>query len=594
MQKNLLWGILCSVALLGYAQNDPVLMTIDNEPIRVSEFMYIYQKNNTDDFVERKTIDEYVELFTNFKLKVHAAEQLGYDTTASFRQEFEQYRAQATPPYMTDSAAIDSLVRLSYAHMAEDRRAAHIVVACPRDASDSVREAALAKITELRQRVTTGLPKIVGKGKKAKTVYEKENFLEVAQAYSEDPALSQNGGELGWIVPFRYVYSFEEAVYNTPVDSVTPIFQSPFGYHIALVEEAKPHREVSAAHIMKMVRRGDEQSDVAAKAQIDSIYQLILAGADFAETARALSDDKGSAMQGGDLGWFGQGVMVKAFEDQAFTLNDGEISEPFKSNYGWHIIYKKGARSVQPLDSAYYAAILKNVKRDERFKEVAKSFARKARAEYNLPDTMPDVEVEAYANRHLEEKYPDFANLVREYHDGILLFDISLTEVWDKAAQDTAGLQAYFAAHKKEYTWDNPHYKGYYIQASTPAAAKAAKKIVQNCMKREPDSVQSYIQHRINIDSIPAVKVKQGLWERGRNLAIDVLAFGVKDTTYSPSEEYPFATVVGKSLKKPECYEDVKSSVVVDYQDELEREWIVRLREQYPVVIDEQVLEAIK
>ena len=390
---------------------------------------------------------------------------------------------------------------------------------------------------------------------------------------------------MGWIVPFRYVYSFEDAVYNTPIGEVTNVFQSPFGYHIALVEEEKPHIEVRAAHIMKMVRGNDPQTDAQAKAIMDSIYQE-LSGKDpkevFAPMARENSDDKGSAMNGGDLGYFGKGMMVKDFENIAFAMPIGAVSEPFRSTYGWHIIYKEDERSIQPLDSLY-KSISRNVQRDERFKEADKSFVRKARAEYHLPAEMSDEDVKAYANKHLEEKYPEFKNLVREYHDGILLFDVSLEAVWDKAAQDIAGLQDCFNRHKKEYRWESKRFKGYYIQAADKTALEAAKMIVRNCMNHEPDSIQSYIDQRINADGKTIVKIKQGLWEQGRNKAIDVLAFKVKDAEYQPAADFPEAAVIGKMLKKPESYEDMRSTVTTQYQDELEKIWIEELKKKYPV-----------
>ncbi len=593
MKKTLLVSLATMLVLGLNAQEDQVLMTIDGEPVYLSEFEYIFSKNDVGAAVaadpasmqpasesagaiadaskqaaeQSKRKKEYLELFTNFKLKVHEAEVLGYDTTESFRKEFEQYRSQATPKYMTDSAAIDSLIRMSYAHMALDRRAAHIVVACNKDASDSLREAQLAKINSIKAQAN------------------KDNFFELAKQYSEDPSIAQNGGELGWIVPFRYVYSFEEAVYNTPVGEVSEVFRSPFGYHIALVEEERAHKEVRASHIMKMVRGNDPQVDAQAKAIMDSIYD-VLSGKDtqeaFAPMAREMSDDKGSAMNGGDLGYFGKGMMVKDFEDVAFELPVGAISKPFRSTYGWHIIYKEDERGIQPLDSLY-KTISRNVQRDERFKEADKSFVRKTRAEYNLPAEMSDEEVKAYANQHLEEKYPEFKNLVREYHDGILLFDVSLEAVWDKAAQDVAGLQDCFNRHKKDYKWDAKRFKGYYIQAADKTSLQAAKMIVSNCMKREPDSIQSYIDQRINQDGKTLVKIKQGLWEKGRNKAIDVLAFKVKDTDYQPATDYPEAIVIGKMLSKPESYEDMRSTVTTQYQDELEKAWIEELKKKYPV-----------
>ena len=586
MKKVLLSIVLLTGAIMGFAQEDKVLMTINGEPVMLSEFLYIYEKNNQETSLEKKSKEEYLDLFINFKLKVTEAIAQGVDTTEAFKKELAGYRAQATPKYMQDNEAVDSLVELSYKRQANVRRAAHIAIQCPANA-DSVAEAeALAKINLARERVTTGVEKKVKKGRKWITVREPEAFANVAREMTEDPSGKENGGELGWIQVFRYVYPFEEAVYNTPVGGVTEVFRSPYGFHIALVEEERAFEEVHAAHIMKMTPRGGEATAGQAKKDIDSLYQVVLAGADFAEVASANSDDKGSAMRGGDLGWFGRGMMVQPFEDITFGMQPGEMSEPFATRFGWHFVKLYEKRGIQPLDSVRNQ-LLMQVKRDVRYQEADKSFIKKTRAEYNLPAKMSDEEVKAYADAHLEEKHADLRNLVREYHDGILLFDVSLREVWDKANKDTEGLAAYFKAHKKAYTWDEPRYKGYMIYAKNEAAAKAAKQIIKSA---NADSIMSYIDQRINVDSVQYVKVEQGLWTAGKNAAVDKYGFKNKTAEYTASEEFPVVVPVGKVLKAPQEYTDVRSQVTTDYQDYLEEQWIATLREKYPVVVNEEVL----
>ncbi len=586
MKKVILSIILLAGAVMGFAQEDKVLMTINGEPVMLSEFLYIYEKNNQETSLEKKSKEEYLDLFINFKLKVTEAIAQGVDTTEAFKKELAGYRAQATPKYMQDNEAVDSLVELSYKRQANVRRAAHIAIQCPANA-DSVAEAeALAKINLARERVTTGVEKKVKKGRKWITVREPEAFANVAREMTEDPAGKENGGELGWIQVFRYVYPFEEAVYNTPVGGVTEVFRSPYGFHIALVEEERAFEEVHAAHIMKMTPRGGEATAGQAKKDIDSLYQVVLAGADFAEVASANSDDKGSAMRGGDLGWFGRGMMVQPFEDITFGMQPGEMSEPFATRFGWHFVKLYEKRGIQPVDSVRNQ-LLMQVKRDVRYQEADKSFIKKTRAEYNLPAEMSDEEVKAYADAHLEEKHADLRNLVREYHDGILLFDVSLREVWDKANKDTEGLAAYFKAHKKAYTWDEPRYKGYMIYAKSEAAAKAAKQIIKSA---NADSIMSYIDQRINVDSVQYVKVEQGLWTAGKNAAVDKYGFKNKTAEYTASEEFPVVVPVGKVLKAPQEYTDVRSQVTTDYQDYLEEQWIATLREKYPVVVNEEVL----
>lgn len=549
-----------------------VLMSINGKPVTVDDFMYVYQKSNQSTTVEKETMDQYLERYINFRLKVEEATSRGMDTTEAFRTELKGYRAQATPKYLRDEEAIDSLVRISYYRMAHLRRAAHIAIECKEGSADSA--SAFKQIQELR----------------TKAIHDKNKFYELAKTYSSDPTAKENGGELGWITPFRYVYSFEDAIYNTPIGEVTAVFRSPYGYHIALVEEELSTKEVHAAHIMKMAQQGNPQQVERAKLQIDSIYQLLVNGADFAQTARQLSDDKGSATRGGDLGWFGKGVMVKPFEDMAFNMLPGMMSAPFQSQFGWHIIYLYDKRDLLPLDSIR-DQVLRNVQRDERIKEAEKSFLCKARREYALDEKMTDEDVMNYVDAHLEEKYPEFKNLVQEYHDGILLFGISMEEVWDKASKDTIGLEKYFNQHRKKYKWTEPRYKGFMVYAADKDAMKRAELIIKNTPK---DSVKSYIDQRINNDSTTLVKVAYGIWKKGKKPEVDKYAFRMKND-YKPSEKFPIVKAVGgKVLKSPEHYTDVHNSVANDYQDQMDSVWIQQLRSKYEVVVNQDVFLQLK
>ena len=598
MKKSILFLVAAVSFLTAAAQgSDETLMTINGKPVSAGEFLYIYEKNNQAGALDPKTMDEYLEMFINFKLKVAEAEAQGIDTTEAFKKELKGYRAQATPKYMQDDAAMDSIIALSWARIAKDRRAAHIAIQCPANADSAAQADALAKINEAYERVTIGQLKVEKKKVKGKwkTIEKRlpvEAFDKVARELSTDPNVQETGGELGWITPFRYVYALEEAVYGTEVGEISKPFRTQYGWHIVKVEEEQDHKEVKARHIMKMVPRGDsnlDSLDAAKLAEIELIASVVTPE-NFAEVAKTESEDRGSSVRGGDLGWFGLGMMVKPFEDAAFSIQPGEISKPIRSQYGWHIIYKEDERGIQPLDSMR-SQIQRQVMRDERSQEVEKSFIRKTRAEYKLPETMNDAAVKAYADAHLESKYPELRNLVQEYHDGILLFEVSLREVWDKAAKDTAGLENFFKANKKKYTWEKPHYKGYLIQAKDKSSLTAAKAIIRSA---NPDSIQSYIAQRINCDSVTYVKVQHGLWELGKNSAVDKYGFKAKNAEFTPNEALPIVECVGKKLKAPEAWNDEKGKVTTDYQDFLEAEWIKRLREKYPVEIKDTVWQRIK
>ena len=598
MKKSMLILAFFAVLMPAMAQQESApLMTINGKPISAEEFLYIYEKNNQAGAVDPKTMDEYLDMFINFKLKVIEAENQGIDTTASFLKELKGYRSQATPKYLQDENAMDSLVELSWRHMANDRRAAHIAIQCPQSADSATQAEALAKINEARVRVTEGLvkverKKVKGRWKNIEKRQPVEAFDAVAREMSTDPSVQETGGELGWITPFRFVYPLEEAVYTTEIGGISPVFRTQYGYHIVLVEEEKAHIDVKARHIMKMVPRGEgatDSVDAAKHALMDSIAKIVTPET-FAAIAQAESDDRGSSVRGGDLGWFGKGMMVKEFEDEAFRLKPGEISAPFRTAYGWHIIYKEDERGILPFDSLR-SQIQRQVLRDERAQEAAKSFIRKTRAEYNLPAEMSDADVKAYADAHLEEKYPELKSLVREYHDGILLFEVSLREVWDKAAKDTAGLENYFKANKKKYTWAKPRWKGWLLQCKDQSSAKAAKAIIKNA---HADSINSYIAHRVNRDSVTYVKVQHGLWEQGKSAAVDKFGFKDKKAEFTPNENLPVVECIGKKIKAPEVWSDEKGKVTTDYQDYLEAEWIKTLRAKYPVVLNQEVWERIK
>ena len=587
MKKTLVMIALAGMCMTALAQSE-TLMTINGKAVSAEEFLYIYEKNNQAGALDPKTMEEYLDMFINFKLKVAEAESQGIDTTEAFKKELKGYRAQATPKYLQDEAAMDSLIEMSWRHLAKDRRAAHIAIQCPANADSAAQAEALAKINEAYDRVTVGKGMMKGKGKRAKLVRQKvEAFDKVARAISTDPNVEETGGELGWITPFRYVYPLEEAVYTTEIGKVSKPFRTQYGWHIVLVEEERDHMEVKASHIMKMVPA--DSLEAVKKVQIDSIAAL-LTPENFGEVAQRESDDRGSSARGGELGWFSKGMMVKPFEEAVFAMESGKISAPVRSQYGWHIIYKQDERGIQPLDSMR-TQIQRQVMRDERAKEADKSFIRKTRAEYNLPAEMTDAEVKAYADEHLEDKYPELKHLVQEYHDGILLFEVSLREVWDKAAKDTTGLESYFKAHKKEYKWAKPHWKGYVIQAKDKNSLKAAKAIIKSA---DPDSIQSYIAKRVNCDSVPYVKVQHGLWEEGKNAMVDKYGLKIKDANFTPNETMPIVECVGKKLKAPAAWDDEKGKVTTDYQDYLEAQWIKQLRAKYPVVIDQAVWEKIK
>ena len=622
---------------------DPVLMTINGKPVLKSEFEYIYNKNNTNNSLDKKTLEEYVDLFINFKLKVEEAKSQGIDTTSSFITELSGYRSQLTKPYLTDTKVDEALLHEAYDRSKEDIDVSHILIRVEPNATSADTLKAWNGINAIYKRL------------------QKEDFATVAKEVSEDQSAKENAGHIGWISAFRTVYPFETTAYNTAVGTYSKPIRTAFGYHIVKVLARRNSiGEVLVSHIMIFTSKGDDAANAKAKVSIDSIYKRVLAGDDFGTLAKNHSQDKGSSVKNGELPWFGSGRMVPEFETAAFALkNVGDVSQPIQSAYGWHIIKlieKKGLAPYEELKSE----LERKVKRDERANRGQQAFVAKLKADYSYKQnaaslqefsklltgrtlndsifkleaaklskplfsfaskeysqadfakylkknstsdkTIPsiiiseklnaytDAELLAYEDKQLEKKYDDFRFLMQEYHDGILLFEVSNKEVWDKASKDTEGLAKYFNSHKADYTWEKPHYKGRIILCKDKETFKAAKSIVQ---KSDNDSIDKYLRTRLN-DSIQYVKIEKGLYVQGENKAVDKFAFDTKDK-FVPGTDYPFVFVTGKMLKKtPEDYTDVRGLVTADYQEFLEQEWIKALRAKYPTSVDQNILKTVK
>jgi len=656
-----------SGSLFAQTNNDPVLMTINQTPIHKSEFEYIYNKNNSQNAIDKKTLAEYLILFENFKMKVLEAEAQGMDTTKAFIDELSGYRKQLTPPYLTDTATQNRLEKEAYDRLKEDVDVSHILIRVASNATPSDTLAAYDKILGIRDRVTKGKT-IVPKcgffaklfGKCHSHVIAPENFNEVAKTVSQDPSVSQNSGHLGYITGFMTIYPFETVAYNTPVGQVSAPVRTPYGYHLIKVEGRRPTRgQVQVAHIMKFAQKGVSDTVIAKmKHKIDSAYQLVKSGADFAAVARQISDDRGSASNGGLLPWFGTSYMVKEFEDVAFSLKKGEISEPFLSPYGWHIIKLIDTKPIESF-AEKKAEIERRIQRDERANIITQSFVEKLKTAYHfkatetglsdfyqlaekhaVKDSLFKIEASklngsmasfddkslsqkefaaflakypnsqktnqreildekyaqfitssliAYKDKQLEKEYPEFGNLVHEYHDGILLFNISNQEVWDKATKDTKGLDVYFKANRNNYAWAEPHFKGTVIYCKNQATLHKVQELLKTAPK---DSIASFLTSKLAKDSLSNIKIEKGIYAKGDNKAVDQIEF--KSGIFA-SKEFPFVFTSGRLLKTgPEDYEDVRGVVTSDYQGYLEAQWIKELRRKYSIKIDQKVLKTVK
>lgn len=351
-------------------------------------------------------------------------------------------------------------------------------------------------------------------------------------------------------------------------------------------DQIGPNGLVMPAHILIQLNQKAEEADKAkAKERIDSIYGALKAGADFAEMATKFSQDPGSARKGGVLPWIGPNQTVKEFEEVAYGLQVGEMSEPFESPFGYHIILMKDRKQLEPYDSLR-SNIMKFLEARNARDHIAKTIADSLAKERNITtQQLMDERTEELCLGDIELK-----NLVREYHDGLLLFEISNQTVWDKAAKDSVALANYFKKNKKQYQWDEPRFKGMVFHVKVPEDVAAVKKSVKGLPF---EKWAERLRTTFNNDSVIRIRVEKGIFKLGDNAYIDKLVFH-KDTTTREVKNYPIDDVYGKLIKKAENYEDVRGQVTADYQDMLEKQWVAELRKKYAVKVDEAVLATVR
>jgi len=619
--------------------NDPVLMNIAGKDVTKSEFEYIWNKNNSNATPDMKTLDEYVDLFINFKLKVAEAETQGIDTTQAFISELGGYRKQLITPYLTDKDAEEAMIKLCYNRLRQYTEVSHILLA--------VQPGATPEDTLKQYQNALALYKRALKG---------EDFAKLAKENSDDGS-KVDGGYLGYATGLRYVLPFEDAAYNTPIGKISAPIRSQFGYHIIKVlNRMDAGGKYRSAHIMKAVAAtATPEEKAAVKDSIFKIYKALQAGEDFKKFATTQSDDRGAAERGGEYGLMFCGSLPIEYETNVYKLKVGEFSEPFQSKYGWHLVkalefqpypaledmrndvngfiaqdpartqiakksfldrikkeegftlnkesFDQFVKAYEAMrikgDSTMVKALAESVKplfvlngKDYNQKGFALALAKKQGSANNLNEALDTYVGEiamTYEDKNLEKKYPEFGHLMQEYRDGILLFEVSNREVWDKASQDTKGLEKYFKDSVTKYNWDKPRYKGFLISCANSEVAAKAKKMIK---KLATDSISIVLKRTFNTDSTSLVKVEQGLYAVGENAQVDFLTF--KKTKPELDKKYPVAFLSGKVLAKgPESYTDVRGLVISDYQNFLEEQWIKALRSKYKVIVNKEVLNTV-
>lgn len=648
MKKVILvaFTLICGFQLFG--QDDPVILTIDDQPITKSEFLQIYLKNNDNPKYDQASLDEYMELFRKFKLKVAEAEALGYDTIPKLVKELDGYKKQLAIPYLIDSTQNKALVREAYDRTANEIRASHIMIKLPPSGTPEDTVKIYNRLKELKKRIEAG-----------------ENFADVAKGRggSEDPSAANNGGDLGFFTAFQMVYPFEDMAYKTPVGKVSEPFRTRFGYHILQVTDKRPARgTIETAHIMVAVDKNDHDSEDAARSKIDEIYSLLEEGADFEELVKNYSDDPSTNKKGGVLPAFGTGTttrMVPEFEEAAFALkNDGDYSKPIRTSYGYHIV-KRLKLSPVPSFEEMKDQLERKVAKDVRSKTTQDSFVKKLKAEYGFKDkskkglkwfyqnmdstyyvgdfdanmipsdkplfvldgnnytqkqfanylkanyrgtkkygleSLVDVQyknwvkesVLSYEESKLEDKYPAYKALVTEYHDGILLYEIMSDKVWNKAMQDTTGLKNFYNDHKADYQWGERVDADIY-ECYTKENADKTFKLLQNDTISPTDVIEA-----INGKSELNLRHRYGKFDKTRTEHLNTTNLKVGLNEPYESED-KFYVVKVKEIIPPgqKEFSEAKGAITSDYQTYLEKKWLEELESKHKVVVNKKALYAI-
>ena len=614
--------------------NSLTLFTVNKKAVTVNEFIYLYKKNHQDpqkDFTKEK-INEYLELFINFKLKVEEAKHRGLDTTQVFLNEYNGYTEELRKPYLPEAKIVDSLVSLTYARMQEEVNASHILIAIKPDASPADTLKAFNTIIALRKRILDG-----------------EDFGQVAAAFSEDPSAKQNKGSLGYFTALQMVYPFESAAYATQVGDVSRPVRTRFGYHILKVFDRRPARgEVEVSHIM--IRTGDSKENENVKNAIFNIHDQVQAGVSWEEVCKRYSEDPSTKENGGKLRPFGAGAMsaIPEFERIAFQLQKpGEISDPFQTQYGWHILRLERKIPVPPFDEV--APSLKTrVTRDERTELSRKDLQNKLRKDYQFNEngtaktklishadislqkgkwdlssldmlekeilfTVKDRKilvkdffdfvkknqrtsslspekyfdqlynhfVDATMMKLVEERiireHPEYRFLLQEYYEGILLFDIMEKEVWSKASQDSVGQQTYYAEHKNDYTTTERAQVTLYSSTGPDFREPLRHLILDSAWSK----IEGFVaEHKVKIDA--------GYFKRHENAVLQKVPW-VKGV-YPTENNGIYYLAWLKDILPPGymSFEEARPAIISDYQTFLEKNWVAQLKKKYAIKVNEK------
>jgi len=622
------------------AQEKQVLFSVEDTPVYASEFERVYKKNlELVKDESQKDIDNYLDLFIKYKLKVAEAKALGLDQKPAYLREFEGYKKQLSANFLSNNEVTENLVKEAYERLKYEINARHILVKIDENAPEDQQKLAQEEIEKLRGRVL------------------EEGFEAVKKDIHNGRTLFAE--ELGYFTAFRMVYNFETAAYNTEVGEWSQPFQTQFGYHIVQVNDKRENRgEVTVAHIMLTDKDSNTES---AEERINDIYKRIKQGENFEALAKQFSEDKSSSNKGGRLNTFSSGQLSsEIFEDKAFGLeNTGEITEPFKSEFGYHIVKlidKKGLNSFKEMEAELKAKVKKDsrsvVINNSRFKKLKEKYKVKDNPEalryftsilnedyyqrsWNTPEkfegskvlfTMNDQKVTykdfaeflyntqrrrqarqpfdklvtsnykdfleskltQYQENNLEFENEEYAQILNEYRDGLLLFDLMESKVWNAAREDSTGLENYYKQHQDKYFFDT--------RADAVIASSANKKDIKKVAKmlENNESIEA-IKKQINSEKAISVSfIKDTVTTSHQALPKDFNMQKGVSKVFKHNDAYSVVKVNAVLPKTQKTFEEAKGKVISDFQEYKEKMWLDELSKKYQVNVNQDVLKQVK
>lgn len=652
--KQLFFGILLFLNVIGFAQNSSkeVLFTIDNKPYFTDEFVRVYKKNL--DLVKdesQKELNNYLELFVGYKLKINKAYKLGLQNGTSYQNELKSYRTQLSKNYTSDSKVTKELVEEAYKRFLKEIKASHILFSVDENATPEDTLKAYKQALEVRKRAISG-----------------EDFGKLAAEFSQDPSAKDNKGDLGYFTAFRMVYSFETGAYKTSKGSISYPIRTRFGYHLIKVVDIRDNRgDVIVAHIMIMnPSEKSENTDNVDKGMntIQDIYKKLQQGEKFEDLAKQFSEDKSSSNKGGVLNRFGSGQLSsEEFENVAFNLTkDNPISEPFKTQYGWHIVKLIDKFSVKSIDEMR-SDLESKVSKDDRSRLITASMNEKLRKKYSIkrddkfysiilntvsndiydgkweiPSDLKvfnknlvtingtksltgssflnyvkeqqknkitlkpitklidkfyqsyiDQELSQYYDDNLEKEFPEFSAVMDEYRDGLLLFDLMEKEIWNKSKTDTLGLKSFYDKNISNYQWKN-RLDVIILSSTNIDIIKKASKYLKN------DKSVDFIKEKLNSrEGAVNIMAKAGIFEEGNEVLPKNIKFETGISDIIKEGEYYFVTKINATLPAgPKLLDECKGKAINDYQQFLEDNWVKDLKNEFKIEINQVVFDSIK